>query len=434
MKYCKRCLYPENARPTIIFNDDGICSGCKTHESKSANIDWEERQKHFKEILKEYRDMAIKNGNLYDCIIPVSGGKDSHYQVYLAKVVYGMNPLLVTYNHAYNTEIGIRNINNLVKTFGCDIVRWTTPITTAHKISRHMLKKVGDLTWHYHTGIFTFPFQVAVKWNIPLILWGEHGFAEMTGMFRLEDLPEFTAWSRQEYEMRGYKIDDLVSDPTSEITMQEIGPLIFPSDEDMDRVGVRGLYMGVYHEWEHLKITKFLVENYNFKMLNKRRERTFSLFHKIDDHANDVHDYLKFLKFGYGRGTDHASWEIRQGRMTREEGISLAAEYDHVRPRSLDIYLKNLKMTEDELLKIIEPMRDKTIWEKKEDGSLQLKDSVKMHINDEGKEAARIKLVADEELTFGKNNLEYFYGPDFKKRNYNDEFCSSKNTNSPIIL
>lgn len=413
MRYCVRCLYPENAKPTIIFDENGLCSGCRTHVSKDKGIDWAERELAFRDILERYKADARQRGNLHDCIIPVSGGKDSHYQVYLAKEVYGMNPLLVTYNHAYNTELGIRNINNIVKQFDCDIIRWTTPPTTARKISRYMLEKVGDITWHYHTGIFTFPFQVAVKWNIPLVLWGEHGFAEMTGMFRLEDLPEFTAWSRQEYEMRGVRLDSVVDDPASGVDWKDVAPLVFPDDDLMDDVDVRGIYMGVYLPWEHLKITKFLVNNHDFKLYSGKRDRTFSLFHKIDDHANDFHDYLKYLKFGYGRGTDHGAWEIRQGRMTREEGIEIVKTYDATEPRSFDSYLNFLGLNRDEFAALIDPMRDASIWDQGTDGTWTVKDSIANHPNPVGLEDFRVPMVPEADRTFGANNRGYFYHPDY---------------------
>ncbi len=407
MNYCKRCLYPENARPTIIFDDNGICSGCKTRESKKL-IDWDERKRLLAELLQGYKERARENGSVYDCIIPVSGGKDSHYQVYLAKEVYGLNPLLVTYNHIFNTELGVRNLRNIVNRFGCDLIRFTSRPDAVKKIDRYMLEKVGDVTWHYHSGIYTFPFQVAVEKRIPLILWGEHGNSEMTGMVSLQDMPEFTKWYRQEYVMRGMKVESLLSDPSNGLSAADIAPFKFPDVELLDDVGVRGIYMGTYVNWEHLSIAKLMVEKYNFKMATGRRERTFSLFHKIDDHANDVHDYLKYLKFGYGRGTDHACEEIRAGRMSREEGIAMAMEYDHVRPKTLDFYLDYLGVTEAQLMAWIEPLSDSDVWHEV-DGKRTRIDTVAAHSQDDGVEQEKMPLVAPDDRTFGHNNRHYYY-------------------------
>jgi len=410
MRYCARCLYPENARPTIIFDDDSVCSGCRVFESKGT-IDWTGRRAALEQILEHYGRLARESGNAYDCIIPVSGGKDSHYQVYLIKEVFGLNPLLVCYNHIFNTGIGIQNLTNLVERFNCDLVRYTANPESVRKIARYMLRKVGDVTWHYHSGINTLPFQAAVQHGIPLIIWGEHGYSEVTGMFRLEDIPEFTKWCRQEHEMRGFEAHDLIN-AESGITARDLVPYTFPKDEQIEALGVRGIYLGNYVQWGALEQARFLVENYGFRTVTARREKTFSLYTKIDDHANDVHDYLKYLKFGYGRATDHASLEIRCGRMTREQGIDLVREYDHVRPTSLDIYLDFLGMTERDFEAIVEPMRDHSIWQRDAAGRWSVKDTVVNHVEDPLVDAARLRLVPEDDRTFGKNNRRYYYSPD----------------------
>jgi N-acetyl sugar amidotransferase len=434
MRYCSRCVYPENAKPTIIFDEHGVCSGCRVHESKEK-INWSERETYLREILAEYKSKAAAAGNPYDCIIPVSGGKDSHYQVYQIKEVYGLNPLLVTYNHIYNTELGVRNLANLVRTFDCDLIRFTSRPDAVRRIDQYMLRRVGDITWHYHTGIFTFPFQVAVRYRIPLIIWGEHGYSEMTGMFRLEDIPEFTKWCRQEYEMRGVEIEDILHDPSSEVMRQDLVPFIFPPDEEIEAVGIRGIYLGNYVRWDHLDQIKLLTSKYGFKVASWKRDRTFSLFHKIDDHANDVHDYLKYLKFGYGRATDHSSEEIRCGRMTREEAIGLVAEYDHNRPHTLDLYLEYLGMTEDDFEQAIEHQRDLSIWQRDAQNRWFCKDSVVNHINDPGIDKVRLPLLEEEERTFGKNNYSFYYSANhIPFDNVDDRFIQSAGRDEFLII
>ncbi len=393
MNYCKRCCYPANAKPSIIFDEQGVCSGCRLEESR-PHIDWKEREGLLRAILEEYRAKARKNNNPYDCIIPVSGGKDSHFQTYLIKKVYGLNPLLVTYNHIFNTKRGIRNLTNLVKQFSCDLIRFTSNPESVRKISKYMLKKVGDITWHYHAGIMTFPIQIAVERNIPLIVWGEHGFAELTGMFNQDDMVEFTKKVRQEHSMRGFEPEDLIQDPESLITQQDLVPFFYPTDQDIERVGVRGIYLSNYMKWDARAQTKLMIEQYGFETAVKR-DRTFHLYDKIDDiHASGAHDYLKYLKFGYGRATDDASNEIRHGRMTREEGIEMVKQYDHVRPRDLDLYLKFVGITEQEFEESVERLRDPQIWEKR-NGKWQVKDLIANHINDAGVDALRLPLVED---------------------------------------
>lgn len=393
MTYCKRCCYPANAKPSIIFDEQGICSGCRLEESRPF-INWAERKVLLDSILEEYRSYARKNSNPYDCIIPVSGGKDSHFQTYLIKKMYGLNPLLVTYNHIFNTKRGIRNLTNLVKQFSCDLIRFTSNPESVRKISKYMLKRVGDITWHYHAGIMTFPIQIAVARTIPLIIWGEHGFAELTGMFNQDDMVEFTKKVRQEHSMRGFEPEDLIADPESGITRQDVAPFFYPSDEAIERVGVRGIYLSNYMKWDVRAQTKLMIEQYGFETAIKR-ERTFHLYDKIDDiHANGAHDYLKYLKFGYGRATDDASNEIRHARMTREEGIEMVKQYDAVRPSDLDLYLAFVGMTEEEFEKSIEHLRDPEIWEQR-NGTWVAKDSIANHVADSGVDQVRLPLVQD---------------------------------------
>lgn len=406
MKYCARCLYPENAKPTIIFDEEGVCSGCRYHESRQKlEINWDERLQMFEQILDEAKRMARQRGNSHDCIVPVSGGKDSHYQVWLLKEKYGMNPLLVTFNHAFNTPAGNRNLYNLVEKSGCDFVRYTAGLDSVRRISRYMLETVGDLTWHYHAGIRTYPFQVAVERNIPLIVWGEHGFAELTGIVSLEDFVEFTRWTRKEHDMRGYEPQDLIG--KGGITQQDIAPYIYPSDEDIARVEVRGIYLSNFIYWNAKKQAEIMIKEWGFSPITYQRERTFSLHSKIEDHANDVHDYLKYLKFGYGRATDDASMEIRHGRMSREEGMEMVKYYDSREPSTLETYCDFLDITKDQFYQWVEPMRDKRFWNKNTSGEWIPSDAVFNKKITAAEDCARV--IQSEERTFSEANRNLYF-------------------------
>ena len=407
MEYCARCVYPANARPAIIFDEEGICSGCRYHESRQR-IDWHGREQVLREMLEMYKRTAREQGLPYDCIIPVSGGKDSHYQTHLMKVVYGMNPLLVTFNHTFNTELGIRNLTNLVAKLGCDLVRVTANPQSVRKVVRYMAQKVGDITWHYHAGIRTVPFQVAVQQRIPLIVWGEHGFAELTGMFTLDDMVEFTKWTRQEHDMRGYEADELIT-PESGITNADIAPYRYPTDEQIEEIGVRGIYLSNFLYWNAKEQAELMIEQYGFEPSRSGRERTFVLYTKTDDHANDVHDYMKYVKFGYGRATDDASMEVRHGRMTRDQAIDLVTRYDSVRPATLSTYFEFLGVSEAEFHGWIDTMRDTAIWERGEDGRWLANDSVANHRDGPHVEAARVPLVAADERTFAPRNRRLYF-------------------------
>jgi N-acetyl sugar amidotransferase len=397
MQYCKRCVYPVNARPGIVLDDDGVCSGCRSFEQKTIfldRIDWKSRYAGLKELLREYSSRQRYKNNPYDCIIPVSGGKDSHYQVWLIKKEFGLNPLLVTYNHTFNTPLGIRNLTNLVEKLDCNLMRFTTAPGSAIRIAKHMLKKVGDVTWHYHAGIKTFPIRTAVQYDIPLIVWGEEGFSELVGMHNFDDQVEFTKKKRQEHDMRGFEPEDLLDEPNCPLTPYDLAPFFYPADEDIERVGVRGIYLSNYVPWNGREFAEMAIRDLGFESAQER-ERTFNIYAKVDDiHANGLHDYLKYLKFGYGRATDDASNEIRHGRMTREEGVEMVKRYDHVRPSDMDIFLRRSGMSEQELCELIAPMRDPAIWEKNESGVWRVKDSVAHHQDDTGVMEARLPQIS----------------------------------------
>lgn len=406
MQYCKRCCYPANARPTIIFDEQGICSGCRLHEARPV-IDWGRQQQHLKEILAEYSKKAKKNGSRYDLIIPVSGGKDSHFQCHTIREM-GLNPLLVTYNHGFNTKCGIRNLTNILKQFNFDLLRFTSSPEAARVISKFMLKTVGDITWHYHAGIMTFPIRAAVMYKIPLILWGEHGFSDLTGMYNQDDMMEFSKKDRQEHSMRGFEPDDILRHPNNtEVQEKHLAPFYYPSDEEIESIGVRGIYLANYVPWNARAHTRLMIEKFNFETATAR-ERTHHLYDKLDDiHANGAHDYLKYLKFGYGRATDDASNDIRHGRMTREEGIAMVQKHDHVRPHDLDIWLQFVGMTEKEFFATIDHLRDPAVWERDGKGEWRVKDSIANHVTDPGVDSARLPQIEDREILRSHNQPSY---------------------------
>ena len=200
MKYCKRCLYPENHPYGIIFDENGICSGCRVHEEKDQ-IDWEKRFEKLKNIINNFS--RCSKGNGYDCVVPVTGGGDSFFVVNIVKNKLGLNPLLVNYNHQFNTKIGIRNLANLSTVFDCDMITSTVSPDLIKRITRHTLKYHGSIYWQVLAGQSTFPVQIAVKFRIPLIIWGLHGWSEQTGMYSHLDNVEMTERCRNEHNLFG---------------------------------------------------------------------------------------------------------------------------------------------------------------------------------------------------------------------------------------
>tara|TARA_Y100001970_G_C14251985_1_gene872522 strand:- start:229 stop:1371 length:1143 start_codon:yes stop_codon:yes gene_type:complete len=363
--YCKKCVLPSSSAVPIEIDEYGICSACRTSE-QVHDIDWDKRMLQLKKLLEQYKS---DDGSNYDCIIPVSGGKDSYFQIHLIKNVLGYNPLLVTYNGNNWTKEGYENLHNMRNAFSCDHHFITPSIDLIKRLNRLCFKKMGDMNWHAHSGIFTVPFIVAVKYNIPLLFYGEHGFMDLGGMHSYDDYVEFTQRYRLEHLQRGYDWHDMIGDKDEPIEKREMLNYIFPKDEDIRRVGVRGIFISNYVKWsgnDNAKIAK----KYGWKESEQNFERTYRKVSNLDDmHENGIHDYLKYIKFGYGRATDHVCKDIREGKMTREEGINIIRKMDHIKSKDLYRWLKYIDMTEEEFDRIADTFRDPTVWDKDEKGN-----------------------------------------------------------------
>ena len=303
----------------------------------------------------------------------MSGGKDSYFQTYMMKVVYKMNPLLVTYNGNNYMPEGTRNLENMRKIFGCDHIFFSPSESVLIKMNRLGFILQGDMNWQAHCGIYTYPVQVAVERKIPLVIWGEHGPTHIGGQHSLNDLVEFNARARLEHNLRGYDWYDFVG--KEGLTERDLLWAKYPSDEQVDAVGLRQLHLGNYVKWDEMIHGPLMIEKYGFTQSEKPFDRTYRRMSNLDDmHENGIHDYLKFIKFGYGRATDHASKDIRAGHMTREKGVEMVRRYDHVKPSDLARWLKYVDMTEDEFDRIADTFRDKRVWRR--EGGRWMKDNL----------------------------------------------------------
>lgn len=380
MKYCNRCLYPENHPLNITFDERGVCSGCLVHEEK-YEIDWDKKAEELEGLLSQYR---CRPGTSYDCIIPVSGTGDDFFVVDIIKNRYGMNPLLVTYNTHFSTKVGVRNLARLITELDCDHLMSTVGPDTVKEITRITLKKIGDMYWHVLAGSQTFPVQVATKLDIPLIIWGVNGWLDQVGMFSHLDQVEMTKKVRKEHALRCMDAEDLVGE-SGRISQKDLQAFTYPSDEQLEKSRVRGLYLGNYIFWDSQNQIEMMIDRYGYE--TSEQERTYNTYESIYCWNNaSVHDYIKFLKYGYGKVTDHASRDIRLKRRSREEGADLVAQYQNIKPAALSKFLEWIDMSEDEFFSCIDPFRDPLAWEKNSSGGWELLDSVSNHINDEGVE------------------------------------------------
>ena len=375
MQYCSKCTYPAVSATPITFDKNGVCSGCRVHMQQET-IDWDERRALFEtDIVEQYKGT---NGANYDCLIPVSGGKDSYWQIHLIKVVYGMRPLLVTYGENNPTAVGMRNIQRMRDSFSCDHVHFTPSISLLKKMNKIGLVKMGDPDMQAHIGIMTYPIAVAAKYEIPLIIWGEHGFMNLGGMHSYSDMVEWTAKFRREHAQHGWDWDDFV-DEDEGISERDLLWAKYPSDDVIEKLDMRGIYISNYFGWRQDEHTALMVEKYGFELNEMPFDRTYARDSNLNNiHDNGVHDYMKFVKWGYGRVTDHVSRDIRNGNMTREEGIALIKQYEDVVPGDLTRWLEYVGMDRTTFNKTADTFRDPRVWVKNEYGQW-IKDNIWNH-------------------------------------------------------
>jgi hypothetical protein len=288
-----------------------------------------------------------------------------------------LKPLLVTY-HGFNYMAeGEYNLNRMREVFDCDQIIIKPSVDSLIKMNRIGFRLQGDMNWQNHCGIFTSPIQVAVRYKVPLMLWGEHGFMDLGGMYSYNDFVEFTAKHRLEHGLRGYDWHDFTDEGLDRLGRPELKEGLtekdllwakYPGDEEIDEVGVRGIYLSNFVNWDANVHAQQMIDLYGWRGAQQPFERTYRTFSNLDDmHENGIHDYLKFVKLGYGRGSDHSCKDIRAGIMTREQGIEMVRKYDHVKPyRDLNRWLKYVDMTEEEFDTTCDTFRDKRVWRVKD--------------------------------------------------------------------
>lgn len=358
MNFCSRCVYPHTA-VNLDVDEQNICSSCHTFEEikKITKKEWKTRENKLIEIIENNKK---NNKNEYDCIIPVGGGKDSYYQTH--KIIdLGFNPLLITYYANNYLPEGQINLDNMKLNFNCDHYIFYPNVESLKKINLAAFKMMGDMNWHAHAGIHIIPANMALKLNINIFIYGEIAW-DVSGMYSHHDFVEFNKRNIIEHDMRGFTRDDFIG--KENITLKDLSWCKLPSDEEFEKYNLRGLYLGNFIPWDPVKQTEFIKKKYKWVESKDGFERTYKKASNLDDmHENGIHDYLKWIKFGYGRCSDHASKDIRMGYFNRSKGIEYVKKYDHVKPKKdLKRWLEYVNISEDEFDRIADKFRDERVW------------------------------------------------------------------------
>jgi N-acetyl sugar amidotransferase len=366
LKYCKCCVMPDT-KPDLYIDEGGVCNGCRSFQQRGM-VDWDLRYQDLLKVLDKYRS---KNGGNWDCIVPVSGGKDSTYQV-VRMLQLGLNPLCVTSTTCDLSSLGRRNIENL-KRLGVDYIEISPNPLVRAKLNRVGLTQVGDISWPEHVGIFTIPVRAAVQFNVPLIVWGENSQNEYGGpAAAAADNVLTRRWLEEFGGLLGMRVTDLIGQEG--IEAKHLISYTYPSDDELQRVGVTGLFLGHYIPWDGLSNTLIAQAN-GFETYHKAVEGSMVNYENLDNHQTGIHDYFKFLKFGFGRATDLACLHIRRGRLTRQDGIEAVRRLDGLFPweylgKPLKEILQPLDVSVDEFIRLCDKFTNKKIFKRDVNGAL----------------------------------------------------------------
>lgn len=339
IKYCTRCCMPETMEG-ISFDEFGICTPCRSSEEK-MHINWEERETKLKDIINSHF-----NPDYYDCLLPMSGGKDSMFQAHILVKKYNITPLAVTHGMNWLSLTGRYNLENCLQKFDLDHLFFTSNRSTINKVAKKSLTEIGDACWHCHIGNGAFVIQTAVAWNLGLMIWGE-SIAERDGRGSYIDQKEASIYYNLEVSGK-VKAEEMID---NEIDEKELSKWFYPRLQEIDSSRLRYLHLGDFMFWDEERQVDYVVEKYEW--MNSKVENSFKGYKSNECVMAGVHDYSNFIKRGIGRSTIQASDDIRRGLITREEGIEIAKHFDSQRPHALDFYLKITGYSEEEFEDIL---------------------------------------------------------------------------------
>ncbi len=356
--FCTRCVI-SNQRPRISFDADGVCSACRYAEWKRTRIDWEARAKELEALCDKHR----RSDGRFDVIVPCSGGKDSGYVSHLLKNKYGMHPLTVTWAPHWYTDIGRDNLHELVH-HGLDNI-CMTPNGVVHRImTRLAFINLGDPFQPFIYGQKNFPLQMASSFGIPLVMFGENGEAEYGGDMKNALRPcHDTDGDMMKHFFSGVAPSEWVKHGIDE---KDLHVYAGPSHEQIRNLGIECHYMGYYQKWIPQEIYYYCTEHTGFQANpDGRSEGTYSKYASLDDRLDGFHYYLAYVKFGLGRCTSDAAHEIRDGHITREEGIVLVRQFDGEFPKKhYQDFLAYTGLDENQFNQVIDLWRAPHLWSK----------------------------------------------------------------------
>jgi len=365
--FCKRCVI-SNQRPRISFDEDGVCSACTFADHKRSGIDWAQRERELAYLCDKNR----KSNGEYDVIVPCSGGKDGSYVAHQLKYKYGMNPLTVTWAPLKSSSIGRRNLDAFIASGFSHILGTPDPIVT-RKLTQLSFRHVGDPFQPFIYGQTNFPLHIAVNFRISLIMYGENGEVEYGGDSKNANSPTREVADHDSHYFSGMPPEFWIDHGISAADLRPFGA---PRFADIERNGTEIHFYSYYKFWDPQENFYYCSENTGFSPNDERTEGTYSKYASLDDELDGFHYYLAYAKFGIGRTTNDAAHEIRDGKISRDEGIALVKRYDHEFPNKHYFeFLDFCGISDTEAVEVIDSWRADHIWSKSND-SWKLKRAV----------------------------------------------------------
>jgi N-acetyl sugar amidotransferase len=356
MQYCTKCV-TISSRSRLTFNDEGICAACQWTEAKRTNVDWKARWNKLEELCNKYRR---NDGTNWDVLVPCSGGKDGSYVAWRLKHDFKMHPLCVTVLPQLQTEIGRRNLENFKKS-GFDHITIAPNPKVYKRLAIKGFKEQGRPKLPFVTGITTISTKIAMKFNIPFVVYGEEGESEYGGAMTQAHIPRIDRNYLVNYYYSGHDTNEYLD----EFTKDEMIWWLLPAQEEFQKRELFGTHWSHYEDWDPMLHAKLAREKCGLQTVEGVSEGTFTNYAQLDDVLQDLHAYMMFIKFAFGRATSDAAIEIRAGRMSREEGVKLIKKLDGIFPEKyLQDFLNYFEMTEEKFWNVIDSFANRELLEK----------------------------------------------------------------------
>ena len=345
MKLCSKCGLPET-HETISFDAAGVCNICRQHEFKHERIDWQANKRVLDGLIEEHRGKYD-----YDCIVPFSGGKDSTWTLYYLVKEYGIKPLVVRFDHGFMRPNLEENVKRTIRNLGVDILSFTPNWKVVQRLMLQSFLEKGDFCWHCHTGIFSYPMWIAIEKKVPLIFWGEPS-AEYTAYFSYGQPEEVDEKRFNRYVNLGISADDMLVRLGGAVDVRDLKPYSYPPLAELRTLNYRSVCLGSYIPWDVKRQSEIIQSELGWRGDVVENVPPQYQYEKIECYMQGVRDYIKYIKRGYSRPSHLVALDVRNGRMAKEDGQHLIAEYEGRRPPSLDLFLEFVGLTEQQFLEI----------------------------------------------------------------------------------